>query len=69
MKAIAAVCKAGKTPSRSNVLAAIRKTNIPANANPLGIPIKFKADGDLTHAVFYLFKINAKGAYIQIPSS
>ncbi len=30
MKAIASVCKSGQTPSRSNVLAAIRKTNIAA---------------------------------------
>jgi branched-chain amino acid transport system substrate-binding protein len=68
MKAIAAVCKAGKTPSRSNVLAAIRKTNIPANKNPLGVAIKFKADGDLAKSQFYLFKINAGGKYIQIPT-
>ena len=36
MKAIASVCKAGQTPSRSNVLAAIKTTNIPAAANLLG---------------------------------
>ena len=36
MKAIASVCKAGQTPSRSNVLAAIKTTNIPAAANVLG---------------------------------
>jgi len=69
MKAIAAVCKAGKTPSRSNVLAAIRKTNIPANQNPLGEVIKFKADGDLVKSQFYLFKINANGKYIQVPTA
>jgi len=66
VNAIASVCKAGKTPSRSNVLAAIRKTNLPANANPMGQVIKFKADGDLTTSQFYLFKINAGGKYIQI---
>ena len=38
MKAISSVCKAGQTPSRSNVLAAIKKTNIPASANALGRP-------------------------------
>jgi len=68
IKAIAAVCKAGKKPSRANVLAAIRKTNIPAAQNPLGQVVKFKADGDLTTSQFYLFKINAGGKYIQIPS-
>ena len=68
MKAIASVCKGGKTPSRANVLAAIRKTDIPASKNPLGQVIKFKADGDLTTSQFYLFKISAGGKYIQIPS-
>ena len=68
VRAIASVCKAGKTPSRANVLAAIRKTNIPAKANPLGETIKFKADGDLTQSQFYLFKINGSGKYIQISS-
>ena len=68
MRAIASVCKAGKKPSRSNVLAAIRKTNIPAKQNPLGQVVKFKADGDLTTSQFYLFKINANGKYIQISS-
>ena len=43
MKAISSVCASGQTPSRSNVLAAIKKTNIPASANPLGIPIAFAA--------------------------
>jgi ABC-type branched-subunit amino acid transport system substrate-binding protein len=66
VNAIASVCKAGKTPSRSNVLAAIRKTNLPANMNPMGQVIKFKADGDLTTSQFYLFQINAGGKYIQI---
>jgi branched-chain amino acid transport system substrate-binding protein len=69
VKAIASVCKAGKAPSRSNVLAAIRKTDIPANQNPLGELIKFKADGDLTHSQFYLFHINSKGKYIQVPTT
>jgi len=68
MQAIASVCKAGKKPSRSNVLAAIKKTNIPAKSNPLGLTIKFKADGDIANAVFYLFHINAKGTYVPISS-
>ena len=66
MRAIASVCKAGKKPSRANVLAAVRKTNIPANQNPLGVKIAFKANGDLKGGVFYLFKINAKGIYIPV---
>jgi branched-chain amino acid transport system substrate-binding protein len=69
MRAIASVCKAGKTPSRAKVLAAIRKTDIPASQNPLGEEIKFKADGDLVKSQFYLFKINAAGKYIQIPTT
>ena len=69
VKAIAAVCKAGKKPTRATVLAAIRKTNIPAKQNPLGEVIKFKANGDLVKSQFYLFKINAKGKYIQVPTS
>ena len=36
MKAISSVCKAGQTPSRSNVLAAIKKTNIPARPTRSG---------------------------------
>jgi branched-chain amino acid transport system substrate-binding protein len=66
MKAIAAVCKAGKTPSRANVLAAIRKTNIAASANPLGIPIAFQMNGNLAGNYGYLFHINAKGQYVEI---
>jgi branched-chain amino acid transport system substrate-binding protein len=68
VNAIASVCKAGKTPSRANVLAAIRKTNVAANANPLDQVIKFKKDGDLTTSQFFLFKISAGGKYIQVPN-
>jgi branched-chain amino acid transport system substrate-binding protein len=66
MDAIAAVCKAGKTPSRANVLAAIRKTNIPAAKGAEGVPISFKADGDLKAAAGYLFFINKSGTYVEI---
>ncbi len=66
MKAISSVCKAGQTPSRSNVLAAIRKTNIPAAENPMGVPIAFQPNGDLVGASFYLFHINSAGKYIPI---
>jgi hypothetical protein len=37
--AIASVCKSGATPSRANVLAAIKKTNIPASESPEGVAI------------------------------
>jgi branched-chain amino acid transport system substrate-binding protein len=68
MRAIASVCKAGKKPSRANVLAAIRKTSIPAGQNPLGLKIAFKANGDIKGGVFYLFHITSSGKYIQISS-
>ena len=66
MDAIASVCKAGQTPSRSNVLAAMRKTSIPASDNPLGISIAFDPDGDLVGSPGYLFHINRKGMYAAI---
>jgi branched-chain amino acid transport system substrate-binding protein len=67
MKAISSVCKAGQTPSRSNVLAAMKTTNIPASANVLGIPIAFASNGNLAGNYGYLFKINSAGHYVEIP--
>ena len=67
MKAISSVCKAGQTPSRSNVLAALKTTNIPANANPLGIPVAFQSNGDLAGSYGYLFHVNSAGKYVEIP--
>jgi branched-chain amino acid transport system substrate-binding protein len=67
MKAIAAVCKSGQTPSRSNVLAQIKKTNIPPAQNPLAVTIAFKSDGDLVGQPGYLFKIGSNGKYSEIP--
>jgi branched-chain amino acid transport system substrate-binding protein len=64
-QAIATVCKSGQTPSRSNVLAAIKNTNEPATI--LGQPIQFASNGDLVHGKFFLFKINSKGQYKLIP--
>ena len=64
MRAIASVCKAGKKPSRANVLAAVRKTNIPAAQNPLGDPDRVQGGRRSQERRVYLFKINAKGAYI-----
>jgi branched-chain amino acid transport system substrate-binding protein len=67
MRAISSVCKSGGTPSRSNVLAAVKKTNIPAASNILGVPISFTSTGNLTGSPGYLFHVNSKGAYIEIP--
>ena len=66
-EAIASVCKAGQTPSRSNVLAAIKNTNEPASI--LGQPIAFDSHGDLVNGKFFLFKIGSTGKYQLIPSS
>lgn len=68
MKAISSVCKAGQTPTRSNVLAAIKNTNIPATENPLGATIAFQPNGNLVDHPGYLFKINSKGTYVSIPN-
>jgi branched-chain amino acid transport system substrate-binding protein len=67
MKAIASVCSSGQTPSRSNVLAAVKKTNIAASANPLGIPVAFASNGNLAGNAGYLFKIGSSGTYGEIP--
>jgi branched-chain amino acid transport system substrate-binding protein len=66
-QAIASVCKSGQTPSRSNVLAAIKATNEPTSI--LGQPIKFDSHGDLVGAKWFLFKINAQGKYALVTSS
>ncbi|MGE5287227.1 MAG: branched-chain amino acid ABC transporter substrate-binding protein [Micromonosporaceae bacterium] len=64
-EAIASVCKSGQTPSPSNVLAAIKKTNEPESI--LGQPISFDSHGDLVNGKFFLFKINSSGKYELIP--
>jgi branched-chain amino acid transport system substrate-binding protein len=66
-EAIASVCKSGKTPSRSNVLAAIKQTDEPTSI--LGQPIKFDSHGDLVGAKWFLFKINPKGLYNLVSSA
>jgi branched-chain amino acid transport system substrate-binding protein len=65
-EAIASVCKAGQTPSRSNVLAAIKQTN--ESTSILGQPISFDSHGDLVSGKFFLFKITSTGKYQLIPS-
>ena len=64
-EAIASVCKSGQTPSRANVLAAIKKTNEATTI--LGQPIKFDSHGDVVNGKFFLFKINSSGNYQLIP--
>ena len=64
-EAIASVCKAGQTPSASNVLAAIKTTSEPTSI--LGQPISFDANGDLVNGKFFLFKIDSAGKYNLIP--
>jgi branched-chain amino acid transport system substrate-binding protein len=66
-QAISSVCKAGQTPSRSNVLAAIKTTNEPTSI--LGQPIKFDSHGDLIGAKWFLFKINKQGKYTLVTNS
>jgi branched-chain amino acid transport system substrate-binding protein len=66
-EAIASVCKAGQTPSRSNVLAAIKQTN--ESTSILGQPVSFDSNGDLSNGKFFLFKISSAGKYQLIPSS
>jgi branched-chain amino acid transport system substrate-binding protein len=60
-EAIASVCQAGQTPSRSNVLAAIKKTD--ESTSILGQPVKFDSHGDLVNGKFFLFKIDSSGKY------
>jgi branched-chain amino acid transport system substrate-binding protein len=65
-EAIASVCKAGQTPTRANVLAAIKQTNEPTSI--LGQPISFDSNGDLNGGKFFLFKISSAGKYQLIPN-
>ena len=65
-EAIASVCKSGQTPSRSNVLAAIKQTHEPTSI--LGQPISFDSHGDLVGGKFFLFKIDSSGKYVLVPA-
>ncbi|HYS33409.1 MAG TPA: branched-chain amino acid ABC transporter substrate-binding protein [Streptosporangiaceae bacterium] len=64
-EAIASVCQAGQTPSRANVLDAIKKTH--ESTSILGQPISFDSHGDNAHGKFFLFKIDSSGKYGLIP--
>jgi branched-chain amino acid transport system substrate-binding protein len=66
-EAIASVCKAGQTPTRANVLAAVKTTN--ESTSILGQPISFTSGGDVVNGKFFLFKIDSTGKYNLIPSS
>jgi ABC-type branched-subunit amino acid transport system substrate-binding protein len=66
-EAIASVCKSGQTPTRTNVVAAIKNTNEATSI--LGQPISFTSNGDLVYGKFFLFKITSTGKYQLIPSS
>jgi branched-chain amino acid transport system substrate-binding protein len=66
-EAILSVCKSGQTPTRANVLAAIKNTNEATSI--LGQPISFTSNGDLVNGKFFLFKIDSTGKYQLIPSS
>jgi len=65
-EAIASVCKSGQTPSRANVLAAIKNTNEVTSI--LGQPIKFDSHGDVVNGKFFLFKIDSSGKYVLVPA-
>ena len=65
-EAIASVCKSGQTPSRANVLAAIKNTNEATSI--LGQPIKFDSHGDVVNGKFFLFKIDSSGKYVLVPA-
>jgi branched-chain amino acid transport system substrate-binding protein len=65
-EAIASVCKAGHTPTRANVMAAIRTTD--ETTSILGQPIRFNSHGELINGKFFLFKITSSGKYQLIPS-
>ena len=66
-EAISSVCKSGGTPSRSNVLTAVKSTDEPTSV--LGQPIKFDSKGDMVDAKWFLFHINSAGKYVLVTNS
>ena len=60
-EAIASVCKSGQTPSRANVLAAIKTTNEATTI--LGQPMSFTSTGALVGGKFFLFRVNSAGKF------
>lgn len=57
------VCRSGKTPTRSNVLAQVRKTH--EKTSILGRPISFNKLGYLKHPTKWIFKIE-NGKYVDL---
>jgi branched-chain amino acid transport system substrate-binding protein len=53
------VCQAGETPTRANVLAEVRDTNM--SDSILGTPISFQANGDLDGGQFFIMQIQEDG--------
>ncbi|MBV8432108.1 MAG: ABC transporter substrate-binding protein [Solirubrobacterales bacterium] len=62
--AIAAVCRGGQPPAPSTVLAAVRSTNEPTSI--LGIPIRFRTDGNLADGRWFMFQIRPSGRYHMV---
>jgi branched-chain amino acid transport system substrate-binding protein len=62
--AIASVCRSGIPPSRSAVLAGVRSTDLPSSI--LGVPIKFRANGDLSNGHWFIFRIQPGGRYEMV---
>jgi branched-chain amino acid transport system substrate-binding protein len=65
-EAIATACKSG-SPSRSNVLSAVKATD--ESSSILGQPIKFDSKGDMQNAKWFLFKIDKQGKYNLVTGS
>ena len=65
-EAIASACKSG-TPTRANVLAAVKSTN--ESTSVLGQPITFDSKGDMVNAKWFLFHINSAGKYVLVTNS
>ena len=68
MQAIASVCKPARRRAASNVLAAIKKTNIAATANRSGSRSRSPRTATWSATSGYLFKIRATGKYVEIPT-
>jgi branched-chain amino acid transport system substrate-binding protein len=65
-QAIASVCKSGRAPTRSNVLAAIKLTD--ESTSIIGRPLKFDSHGDLIGGKWFVFRIDSHGTYTLVTS-
>ena len=66
-QSIAAVCRTGQQPTRSNVLAQIKATD--TSTSILGEPIRFAANGELEGAHWFLYKVTPGGKYRMLPAA